>query len=107
MIKKILKNKAIIVILICLVLFFVVSGIFYQVDYRRVVTGQEPILAIHTVRYDDGGTTCYYGLGYQIIKWKRLSSEYGRYLTGVERHYLFGMAIPPDSPQVELELTDG
>ena len=66
--KKVLK-----VLLIIIILIIVLALIFFAVDYSRVQNGKKPIFCISLGMYLDGGTVEYFGLGYKVIDFSRLS----------------------------------
>ena len=66
--KKILK-----ILLIIIVLIVIITLTFFTVDYIRVQNGKRPIFCISLGGYSDGGTVEYFGLGYKVIAFSRLS----------------------------------
>jgi hypothetical protein len=65
MIKKYKKLIASVLILACV----------YTVDFALVSYDKRPIFVLPTATVKDGGTRQYYGLGYKVIGWKRLSAK--------------------------------
>ena len=58
---------------------------------------------------NDGGTTIYYGVGYQLIDWKIIDSEEIikiKYKVGKELHVLRYINPLTDKPNVELEIVE-
>ena len=112
---NIIAKKIIIVSLISVIIFSIlicVSLVTYNIDKRRVFNDETPKFIISKNGMNDGGTGIYYGLGYQIIKWKCMHGNYGEnfdddegyYYVGIECHYLFEMIDPVQGPSIELEL---
>ena len=82
---------------------FLVFGI---VDYNRFFAGKEPLFIVKCDVLNDGGTKIYYGIGYQLIDWKKIDStdiKKINYLVGKEYHFLTQQIDPKDGPQIELE----
>jgi len=50
---------------------------FFITDFSLAKTNKSPVFAIPVIRYKDGGSTEYYGLGYKVIKYVNLSVEKG------------------------------
>lgn len=71
---KILKN-----ILITLVIIIIMLGIvFFTIDYNKVKNNELPTFCIpNKMVIMDGGTREYFGLGYKVIKYNRLSGYKG------------------------------
>ena len=70
--KKKNKNKKIVLLIILIVLLVSWIGIV-TTDFIRASKEKEPIFAVHTSTYWDGGTKTYIGLGYMIIDYNQLS----------------------------------
>ncbi len=51
--------------------------VFCVTDYSLAAANKSPIFAIPAIRYKDGGSTEYYGLGYKVIKYVNLTVERG------------------------------
>ena len=66
-------KKVIKILLIIIVLIVVLALIFFAVDYLRVQNDKKPIFCITLGGYSDGGTVEYFGLGYKVIDFNRLS----------------------------------
>lgn len=97
------KKRRIIIIFSALLIIALFSLFSYIIDSYRVDNNLAPIFIIHTEKFDDGGTAAYYGLGYQIIKWNRISSDSPDYvLVGVEKHYIFGFNTNMNEPKIDL-----
>jgi hypothetical protein len=90
---KILCTIFMIVILIHIFTFFI--------DYKKISNNTNPIFSIPLTYFKDGGTTVYYGFGYQVIYWHYLTelNENGNkilgYYTGYEIHHLFKLKYIP------------
>ena len=63
---------------------------------------KSPIFSFPYAHINDGGSVCYLGLGYQIIKWKTYSEDLKFYNVGVEKHYIFGINLYPENPNIPL-----
>jgi len=99
------KNKFIIVILIIFIVAFI-SILTYIIDSQRLENHQTPIFILHTDNLNDGGTTVYYGIGYQLINWKRINPDnVNTVLVGIEKHFIIGIDIYVEKPKVELKET--
>jgi hypothetical protein len=63
--------------------------ITYSIDKTLIGKDSDPWLCKKTVSLKDGGTKVYYGLGYQIIKWNKISTKIvsGEYIHGVEHGF--------------------
>ena len=102
---KIKKTLAVLIIIIFIL--FTISFVTYLIDSYRIDNNYKPIFIVHKDQLNDGGTTVYYGIGYQLITWKMLnpdmkSSMSGMYyLVGIEKHYIGGFNINLE-PKVEL-----
>lgn len=87
---------------ICILAFIVgISILTFFTDSTLADHNRTPLFSIPYAHMDDGGSTCYVGLGYQIIKWKVLNYPRG-YYTGVEKHFLTGINRNPNKPNVSL-----
>lgn len=51
--------------------------VFLLTDFSLAKANKPPIFAIPVIRYKDGGSTEYYGLGYKVIKYVNLTIERG------------------------------
>ncbi len=58
--------KKLFLIIVALILVIVLLG---SIDTYRFSNGKNPIFALYKTSYTDGGTTFYYGPGYQLIDW--------------------------------------
>ncbi|WP_052446873.1 hypothetical protein [Candidatus Soleaferrea massiliensis] len=106
------KAKKCFIILIGLaIVLIIVSIVFYRIDLHRAVQGEKPLFTISSISLDDGGSTDYRGLGYQIIIWHQLADEqpadhaYTVYEDGVESYYLIGFRNILDGPAIPLQKT--
>ena len=68
--KKILKLLVAIILAIV-----VIGGVMFLVDCSRGKSGKEPMFARYTGVLNDGGTTYYTGLGYQISGFNALTGD--------------------------------
>ncbi|MDD4333979.1 MAG: hypothetical protein PHY77_00010 [Desulfotomaculaceae bacterium] len=50
---------------------------FFITDFSLAKANKSLIFAIPVIRYKDGGSTEYYGLGYKVIKYVNLTVESG------------------------------
>ena len=82
------RKRLIIAIIIILLLFFCLSAFSYSYDTKRAESGKTPVFILHKDALNDGGTTVYYGFGYQIVAWHQIKGD--GYYTGTESHWLFG-----------------
>lgn len=76
---------------IVLLLLFLCFVLFGAIDIERFQDGKKPIFIIHQDNIDDGGTTIYYGIGYQLISWRQMGDaedDPGDFV-GKECHILF------------------
>lgn len=67
-----MKKKRYILGLICIVWLA-----FFITDISLAKLNRSPIFAVPIVMYKDGGSTEYYGLGYKVIKYVKLTAENG------------------------------
>lgn len=95
-VKNIKKICAVIIILI----FISVST--FLIDSCLAEDNKSPIFSFPYAHINDGGSVCYLGLGYQIIKWKTYSEDLKFYNVGVEKHYIFGINLYPENPNIPL-----
>ena len=65
------KYKSIALLFLIVISIIAIHFITYERDYKTVISGGSPIFILRETRVKDGGTIIYYGLGYQIIKWKQ------------------------------------
>lgn len=99
--KKIAKYVLLVAVLLCC--SFLAFGI---VDYNRFFAGEEPIFIVKCDVLNDGGTKIYYGIGYQLIDWKKIDStdiKNINYLVGKECHFFTQQIDPKDGPEIELK----
>ena len=101
------KMRGVFIIFMILIVVLVVLGFF---DYNRFKEGKLPLFAVKKDVINDGGTTAYYGIGYQIVNWKIMDSEmkgeevFTRYLVGSEFHTLYFVDPLNDEPGVTLKV---
>lgn len=87
---------------ICILAFIVgISIVTFFIDSTLANNNQAPIFSVPYAHMNDGGSTCYMGLGYQIIRWKVLVYPRG-YNIGVEKHFLMGIILDPQKPKISL-----
>lgn len=56
---------------------FIIWSVFSITDFSLARVNKTPVFAIPVIRYKDGGSTEYYGLGYKVIKYVNLTAERG------------------------------
>ena len=111
------RNKTFKIILLIflslLFLFLALLSVFlitYNIDKQRATNNQEPMFILNKTALNDGGTQFYFGIGYQIIKWKIMADEPGWYYMGTEYHTLFNLRsideLCAEGPLIELEYTE-
>lgn len=69
----IVMKKGLKITLIILGILILLSLIFFAIDYMRVQNQERPLFCINVATYTDGGTKVYYGLGYKVIAFNKLS----------------------------------
>ena len=79
------------IISIILIIWFV----FSITDFSLAKVNKTPIFAIPVIRYKDGGSTEYYGLGYKIIKYVNLTIERGPEVVKIDFGTWFMRFSPP------------
>ena len=82
--------KGFILTLITVVLLVIAIHIStYAIDKRLIALDKSPKFCLKTGGLKDGGTTFYYGVGYQIIKWNMISSKTinNKVIHGMEHGY--------------------
>lgn len=86
---KIYKNRLLLSIIVLICLILIIHFTTYGIDARLIALDKAPKFCVITGRLKDGGTTLYYGVGYQIIKWNMLSSKNveGKIIHGIEHGY--------------------
>lgn len=67
-----MKRRKVIIGIILIIWF-----VFSITDFSLAKANKTPIFAIPVIRYKDGGSTEYYGLGYKVIKYVNLTVERG------------------------------
>lgn len=88
------------IILLVLNVCFVLFG---AVDMERFQSGKKPLFIIKEDHLNDGGTTVYYGIGYQLISWRQISDDNPGDFVGKECHILFYRDIS-DGPSAGVPL---
>lgn len=67
-------KKVLISITIAIIIIVVLGGIFFLVDYNRVMKNKRPMFCINlTGTILDGGTVVFHGLGYKVIDFHTLA----------------------------------
>ena len=67
-------TKVLISIIIAVIIIAALGGIFFLVDYNRVMDDKRPIFCINlTGTILDGGTKEFHGLGYKVIDFHTIS----------------------------------
>lgn len=81
----------------------------YNIDSRLVFNDKRPIFVIPGFVMKDGGTRQYYGLGYKVIGWRRLTTEqndgkevHGR-MVGYEISTIFNTQDINEGPKKQLK----
>ncbi len=82
--KKILIT--IIIILVIAIIFPLLSYGMYHIDLNLIENNKNPIFIIRKDILNDGGTTVFYGIWYQIIKWHKMEGK-NKYFEKVESHF--------------------
>lgn len=77
--RRLLNEKKVIISIILIIWF-----VFSITDFSLAKVNKTPIFAIPVIRYKDGGSTEYYGLGYKVIKYVNLTVERGPELVKVD-----------------------
>ena len=68
-----MKSKKIIIkTLIVLLLVLSIHEITFVFDTNAIGKGNRSSFALDLVRYKDGGSVEYYGLGYQVLRWHQM-----------------------------------
>ncbi len=75
------KYKKLISFIISIIIIVFFPLITYRIDSKLVSKDKRPIFVIRTALLKDGGTTIFKGVGYQVIKWNRMT------VTGTEFGY--------------------
>lgn len=70
---------------------------FFITDFSLAKANKSPIFAIPVIRYKDGGSTEYYGLGYKVIKYVNLTVERGIEVEKVDLGTWFMKFSPPET----------
>lgn len=96
----IVKNMKKICIIIIILIFISVST--FLIDSYLAEDNRSPIFSFPYAYINDGGTVCYLGLGYQIIKWKTYAGVPQCYNVGVEKHYILGINLYPEKANIPL-----
>ena len=82
-------RKAVIILFVSVFLVFIISFSMYSIDSLRIKKNTNPIFTFYTVDLNDGGSKIYYGLFYQIIKWKPIDEQ-----EKIEKHYIINFKDP-------------
>ncbi len=105
-----------IVISVIISIIFIIAVIFFLVDYIRVKDNEAPIFSVPLIKYQDGGSIEYFGLGYKVIKYvnnnlteddklvyEKMQYRIGTLLMKFESPYnnSYGGSISPDVKNVE------
>lgn len=99
-------------ILLCLII--IVHRITYTIDKNAINNNCKPKFASEKEVYKDGGTTVYYGFGYQIIYWNKMDvkkennlKKYG-VMVGVETHTFpfYNNVAKGGQPQIQLNFIE-
>lgn len=61
--------------ILTIVAIILLATVFGTIDSSRFFANKEPIFILNKTSYSEGGTTFYYGLGYQFIDWHILSYD--------------------------------
>ena len=78
-----------------------ISFVAFFIDSTLADHNLAPVFSVPYAHMNDGGSTCYMGLGYQIIRWNVLVYPRGHHV-GVEKHYLIGISLDTQKPNVSL-----
>ena len=97
------RVKVLFIILVCVLGCSL--GTFF-IDASLAEQGDRPIFSIPYAHVNDGGSTGYLGLGYQIITWRKIQED-NSYLVGVEKHYMMGIDIDFSGPKIPLGKQEG
>lgn len=71
-----MKKKKIMIFINAIILFIIMIIFFISIDLYQLKNEKEPIFAINTISYRDGGSKEYMGLGYKIIKYHNDMKNY-------------------------------
>lgn len=95
-------KKIKIVCIIFLTLICISLATFFT-DSALIENNKSPIFSFPYAHMNDGGSVCYLGFGYQMIKWRKLTDNQQGYDVGVEKHYLVGINLYPETSNVILD----
>jgi len=70
--------------LISIILIVILSQVTYYIDKKLIINNSNPIFVVHVDTADDGGSTQYLGLGYEIIHWNVIKDEDNNFVNGYE-----------------------
>lgn len=100
------KRKKIIIIFTFIFITLLTFVLFGIIDYNRFMNDNTPIFIVKKNCLDDGGTTEYIGVGYQLINWKFIDDEVStiQYKVGKEVHFFCFIDLLEDEPSVELKI---
>lgn len=98
-------KKIVAYIVITMLTLMVLFTILGRIDIYRFTNDREPLFIIKKEYVNDGGTTVYYGVGYQLISWKVIDDRDIvdiTYLSGKEYHIISFRDVE-DGPTIEFE----
>lgn len=98
---KIVKSQKAKIIIRILAVVVGISLVTFFIDSTLADHNLGPVFSVPNANMNDGGSACYMGLGYQIIRWNVLVYPRGHNV-GVEKHYLMGISLDPQKPNVSL-----
>ncbi|QAA32550.1 hypothetical protein [Clostridium manihotivorum] len=110
------KLKKISIFILSFICFLIaINEISFFIDKSEIQKGNNPVFILKKDIYKDGGTTVYYGLGYQIISWNQYSKqsingiEKDGTLKGIETHRFpfYNNVIHGGKPSIQLEFAEG
>jgi hypothetical protein len=76
-------------------IILVIWLIFSIIDFSLARANRTPIFAIPIIAYKDGGSIEYYGLGYKVIKYVKLTVERGTEVVKISFGTWFMKFSPP------------
>ncbi|WP_156136353.1 hypothetical protein [Candidatus Soleaferrea massiliensis] len=91
-------------ILTVALVFFSLSLTSYSVDLSLAKQYKKPVFSLHYMSINDGGSSYYIGLGYQIIMWRKMTGTLSVYKMGTESYYLWGFKSCMEDPGIPLEV---
>lgn len=96
-----MKKKIILIASIIIFFIIIIHLLTYFFDSYQITKNKKPFFSFPLVYIKDGGTTIYFGFGYQVIYWHFLEIiekegiEINGYKTGYEIHNLFNLKYIP------------